>query len=337
VERTISLAIRTAAIAPLVALAWLYNPLPASARPGTPNNERAFPCGPRAICVHFDNTATERVRFEANMTMNGVNMQIPRLSPECEWTKGRGGGNHCTTLNTVVECRTGATIYGEKRNILGGGRNVIAGTCLPHRYKISGLKPGAKYCLRFRARDTSDTVSERWSNWACAIPEGDAPPAPPKPKPVELSAEFYYRLTTAFRPGLFLAPISSANNSLTRLENDRESTPNQYWSFSAGDGGGYRMHSAVHGRDDCLELVTSGPDNNQPRISKCQTFGANTNAQHWTFLFINGATRIQSKARPDLCLDIFNGGPRNNQPELRKCGNVTGQRWEIKTSGKHVR
>jgi len=49
-------------------------------RPGTPNGEKAYACGdqfnqPPAVCVDVNNTASEPVRIEVDVTLNGVRME----------------------------------------------------------------------------------------------------------------------------------------------------------------------------------------------------------------------------------------------------------------------
>ena len=133
------------------------HPLPAWARPGTPNKEEAHPCGPRAICVQFNNTATEKVMIEAGTQRPGHKFQSLRRRPNASIERAR-------TPNFIVTRWVDRSNAGPAMpvfsggNILGQGRRYER-TCQPHAYKFSNLKPGVRYCFPVSGTALSPT---RW-------------------------------------------------------------------------------------------------------------------------------------------------------------------------------
>lgn len=171
---------------------------PAAARPGTPNNVVLTNCAdvvgpgsylfwPPAICVYFDNTATEQVRFEFMFYENNRLTSPNEFVAYC-FDKGRYG----------YDC-TGALFFGEGVTDYtpGPGREPIRRNgfylstdrqCWLSAGEDGGcraLKFDTKYCLRVRTRDDSDTVSEIWSAPACVR----TPPRPAKPTPPTVTVE----------------------------------------------------------------------------------------------------------------------------------------------------
>jgi hypothetical protein len=182
----------------------------ASARPGTPNNERAWECylpspppglsgyvtlvstgaptkrqydGPPQVCVVFTNTATEEVRFEVELKENG--RPVGKI--------GTGGVGCIFFKDPINAQRLSATNCAAAHNF--GGYRV------PTTHAVDGPQTSGsqaaifgkvsfdtEYCFRFRARDASnEMVSLKWSNWTC-VRTAAAPPKPLKPKLVGAAA-----------------------------------------------------------------------------------------------------------------------------------------------------
>jgi hypothetical protein len=198
-------------------------------RPGTPNNQRASACGQARVevCVEFDNTASEPVRFDTELKINDVGVGASGL-PEidcpskrricvggpavcgqqgarsivfgCEagrrlsQLRGRPGGGGAvgsvqTADNTVARGKTGTTYRADAR---GGGKEPALYVHPPQGFKLVGLSHDTNYCLRFRARRQSDeVVSEQWSNWACARTAAAVERPVPKPGPPVLVKATY--------------------------------------------------------------------------------------------------------------------------------------------------
>jgi hypothetical protein len=173
----------------------------AHARPGTPKFEFAWECYPGEspsgknivfvnkspapltkrydgrpqVCVTFVNTATEDVRFEAEITANGEPVGRIGTAINCLFSHA---GTLLALFNsencTASENFAGMLVTTHRVN---GNRSTGSQTAAFLQVAFD-----TEYCFRFRARDASnDMVSENWTNWTCAhtIPE---PAKPLKPK-----------------------------------------------------------------------------------------------------------------------------------------------------------
>ncbi|MEP7301857.1 MAG: hypothetical protein ABI699_10040 [Caldimonas sp.] len=213
-------------VAALSALAALAQPAAARDRPGTPTAEKAYACGDSlkrqpAICAEVDNTASEPVYFETQVTLAGAPVEpgalggtvdcltnTPRLSDEekekytcsritgvcehppasrlagshrCEAAKSLSGRSFARTAGAVATMKTGA--FDRE-----AGRGVA-----PQGIIIRDVAPLSEYCLRFRTRRVSDqVVSAQWSNWACAQARSlpARPTAPYKPSATFVAASW---------------------------------------------------------------------------------------------------------------------------------------------------
>lgn len=184
---------------------------PASAdRPGTPNNEKAYPCGVPEnavkggypnVCVEFNNTASEPVRFDVETTLNGAPLAANRPKADCfhdepiRGKRGQGcigcevGGFH----GSIYGCEV-ATHYNS-----GGGPPAVGKTgdtrsnksvVLPQGFVLRNLEYNSTYCFRLKARRVSDDmVSERWSNRVCATTGQPSKPVKPS-APINVAADF---------------------------------------------------------------------------------------------------------------------------------------------------
>ena len=157
-------------------------------RPGTPNNEKAYRCNDvlrtaPAVCVEFDNTASEPVRFDIEFTVNGTKVDDGRPPAKCT----RAGGPR-KYQKPLTNCEA-ATHFnqGSGRGYAVVGRTSIdtdrfGNTVLPQAFRLNDLEYDSTYCFRFKARRVSDqVVSETWSNWVCAQ-TGGQPPKPSAPQ-----------------------------------------------------------------------------------------------------------------------------------------------------------
>jgi hypothetical protein len=203
-----------------VAIIWGAPSLPADPamardRPGGPANIRAYECGrqlsqPPAVCVVFDNHASEEVRFLTEITVDGQPVDARQFANQVECLNERGVPSKETVERYCAKREEVGWAYSCKlplgmtrpthsciaqRSILLGPLNNGTGTThgktgdlaedgwgiQPEGMKFTNLTPGSTYCFRFAAIRASDHVwSEAWTEWACAVPR----PYPPKPTPV---------------------------------------------------------------------------------------------------------------------------------------------------------
>jgi hypothetical protein len=193
-------------------------------RPGTPNGESAHICNSLndlpQVCVVFNNTATEEVRFDVDFTVDGVSVtgahedrntspdhrpeatdlqKRPDFKPNCHGNDPRV--QYCPAYEAAQHWipnyrsdAVGAFMYGRGKPTEGrtGDKDDNDEVIRPEGFRVIGLDYGVTYCFRFKARRTSDDmVSEIWSNWACATTPAAPPPKPGPPTNV----------TTWFTPG----------------------------------------------------------------------------------------------------------------------------------------
>lgn len=163
-------------------------------RPGTPNNERAWQCNrplsqPPAVCVEFNNTASEDVQFDIEFTVDGV--KVVDLRPHAtDIPKGsRTASRNCIGCQPflnfpehsgeAVQNFNGLHALAKGRTGSDSGRGY---PLPPQGLMIPKLEYGSTYCFRFKARrESDDVVSEQWSNWACANTDAAPPPRPSAP------------------------------------------------------------------------------------------------------------------------------------------------------------
>ena len=197
-------------------------------RPGTPNGEKAYACGdqfnqPPAVCVDVNNTASEPVRIEVDVTLNGARMERGAVGgdvqcPERElhltdeelrrlpFTRTPGGGYIVTTRQVPYRSCEAARMLLEPSHKINvkTGKEVLPNDAIvrhktgdfdpesrigvpPQGIRLSNVAPLSKYCFRFRTRRISDeVVSEHWSNWTCA----QARALPAKPDAPRFSMSF---------------------------------------------------------------------------------------------------------------------------------------------------
>jgi len=206
----------TTALCALTAfLAFAPDAAEARDRPGTPNNLTSSPCkssnGSPAVCIEFANTASERVYFESELTING---QLAAERPEADCVERRtpptkpricvGGAEVCAiqqARNVQSACHAGRSFNGRRTGDEAEGKTgefyeSDTGRLYVHpeeAFKIVNLDYETEYCVRFRARRVSDqVVSASWSNWSCATtPAEIIKPRVRKPGPPSgLTAEF---------------------------------------------------------------------------------------------------------------------------------------------------
>ncbi|GEM_PF-6349890 len=166
--------------------AALVQPAVARDRPGTPNQQSLSVCawlGPQyhpLLCGIFHNTASEEVRFEMEATRNGAPYSIDPAAMTCNPNGGRKvpGGNGIYAQDEI--CYHPAESYHRDKDVNHGGID------WPYTF-VNAADFNTAYCVRFRARRTSDqVVSERWSNWACTR----TPIQPPAPSLPAFSTKF---------------------------------------------------------------------------------------------------------------------------------------------------
>jgi hypothetical protein len=175
-------------------------------RPGTPSGERAWQCNgasePPAVCVEFNNTATEPVRFDIEFTVDGVSVgeNRPRATDLPDSHPARRHCIGCEPFKDLPDHISGAAQnfnYGSDRYAPMEGRtgslNRFGDPIPTYGFKVVGLEYDSDYCFRLKARRASDAVvSENWSNWTCARPVAPvAAAAPPMPSaPEYVTAEY---------------------------------------------------------------------------------------------------------------------------------------------------
>ena len=157
----------------------LTRPAEARDRPGTPNQEQLTVCGTPApwyrpvLCGRFDNSASEKIRVEIEETRNGVPYPVNVSAINCSNMPTSRNPNGTYTPSGEEGCYTPASILSRK-----------------DYYYVFNTGPvdfNTQYCVRFRARRTSDdVVSEKWSNYACA----QTPATPPKPGKPDFGVTF---------------------------------------------------------------------------------------------------------------------------------------------------
>lgn len=200
-------------------VATISPPAAARDRPGTPNEEKAYACGDSlnrlpAVCVEVNNTASEPVYFETEVTLDGEAVARGALGGDVECLNTTPGLSEEEKENYVRDPITGMyTLPPYSRRAashrceaywsltsLARSNSAIAKIktaefdrsinmgVTPQGIRIRNVQPLSKYCFRFRTRRVSDeVVSAQWSNWACA----QARPLPAKPGvPTNVSATF---------------------------------------------------------------------------------------------------------------------------------------------------
>jgi hypothetical protein len=186
-----------AVLTTMLVLGGLSVPHPADARdrPGTPNHEALFVCGYKVsyrptLCGSFNNTATEVVKIEMEMTRNGAPFPYDPARLDCNNATVRthqnmavlNAGTPAVPVPGVHEttdeiCFDLNRTYGRKN-----GDPDYA-----YIFELQDADFSAQYCARFRARRTSDqVVSQVWSNYACV----QTPPIPPAPAKPNFSVSF---------------------------------------------------------------------------------------------------------------------------------------------------
>ncbi len=172
-----------------VASAFLPRAADARDRPGTPSQEQLTVCGTPApsyrplLCGRFDNTASEKVRVEIQMTRNGASFPLDTSSITCSNMPTSRSPNGTYTPSGEEGCYTPAQIL-ERKDYY-------------YVFRTGAVNFSTQYCVRFRARRTSDdVVSENWSNYACA----QTPAPPPKPGKPDFGVTFY-GTQTSVAPG----------------------------------------------------------------------------------------------------------------------------------------
>jgi hypothetical protein len=206
---------KAVAAASLIAAVAIFSAPALADRPGGPANIRAYACGKQlserpAICVVFDNHASEEVRFLTELKIDGqpvdagelrnnvecLNERSPptaeQLRPYCAKREEVAWGNSCKpplwmtrpTHDCIAQrsimfgptsSRTGTT-HGKTGDLAEDGWGVQ-----PEGIMVTNVPPGSTYCFRFAAIRASDGMwSEKWTDWACAT----ARPLPPKPAAV---------------------------------------------------------------------------------------------------------------------------------------------------------
>jgi hypothetical protein len=186
-------------------------------RPGTPTNVKAYQCwgyhdqprqheGKPSVCVTFYNTARERVVFDVEWTVNGIQhptselkdligCMFPRSGPEgCAAGMYIGGARQISTQ--VGKTQPGGWAFGLMLVPLAGGPlqamyladpkgfdkqygQAEGGERPEQGFFLKNLDFDTDYCFRFKARDAdSGVLSEIWSNDACTRTSSP----PPKPR-----------------------------------------------------------------------------------------------------------------------------------------------------------
>lgn len=196
-------------------------------RPGTPNGEKAFACGDPfnqapAMCVEVNNTASEPVKFETEVTLNGAPVEPGALGGDVEclyremqlsaeemkrlpYTRTPAGGYIVYPPPSVPyrSCEAAQSLMSRTISFKNGKEMVPTSAIARYRtgefnretrlgvppqgVRLRNVAPLSNYCFRFRTRRISDeVVSERWSNWACA----QARALPAKPDAPKFSVSF---------------------------------------------------------------------------------------------------------------------------------------------------
>jgi hypothetical protein len=175
IDRLLRSSVLLAAFAVIAGLSALTAPAHAD-RPGTPNQVNLNWCpednskAPR-VCGGFHNTAPERVVFEMEFTKNGQPAKADKM-----------GCGQATQSPATAICWSRMILqedFDRTKEL---------------RYDIRELDFDAQYCVRFRARRTTDEmVSEQWSAWACARtpPRPAGPPVAPQFK-IDFTTDSYY-------------------------------------------------------------------------------------------------------------------------------------------------
>jgi hypothetical protein len=183
----------------LSALATISPPAAARDRPGTPNAEKARACGDwlterPAVCVEFNNTASEPVWFETELTIDGEPAAVPELGrrifclnmtpglskeEQAKYVRSQITGmyeqppysrvapsHRCEAASSLITSKAKFAIAKLKTSEFDEATQM---SVRPQGIRIDELEPLSNYCFRFRTRRVSDeVVSAQWSNWACA-------------------------------------------------------------------------------------------------------------------------------------------------------------------------
>jgi len=176
-------------------------------RPGTPNRETAYACQKEgtlsysarpSICVMFNNTATERVRFDVEWTADGVKLTQEAFAGHVECARRvtpqfDPDGTQCVAGSNLMGSRASTQLSGLidwsgfVDDLLAGEAPINSPAIPREAFLVKDLEFDTDYCFRFKARAAdNDVVSEEWSNWACARTAG-APPKPPAPTDLKVA------------------------------------------------------------------------------------------------------------------------------------------------------
>lgn len=196
-------------------------------RPGTPNAEHAYACGDQfnqapAVCVDVSNTASEPVKFETEVTLNGARVEPGALGGDVEclyremrlsdeelkrlpYTRTPAGGYIVYPAPSVPyrSCEAVQSLMSRTISFKNGKEMVPTSAIAtrktgdfdrqtrlgvpPQGIRLRNVAPLSNYCFRFRTRRVSDeVVSAQWSNWTCA----QARALPAKPDAPKFSVSF---------------------------------------------------------------------------------------------------------------------------------------------------
>jgi len=155
----------------------------------------------------------------------------------------------------------------------------------------------------------------------------------PQPKPAvvvakpDIDTESFYRITNGWQRDKSLAVANDEMHTDHPMILPTEDNSNQYWKFTLGDNGYYRITNQQYLDGMSLDIINDGTNNNRMALTPFNNYSG----QYWKLTpERNGTYRLTSLWQGNSkALDIVNDGTDNNELILNPTGNYSGQYWTL--------
>lgn len=155
----------------------------------------------------------------------------------------------------------------------------------------------------------------------------------PQPKPAvvvakpDIDTESFYRITNGWQRDKSLAVANDEMHTDHPMILPTEDNSNQYWKFTLGDNGYYRITNQQYLDGMSLDIINDGTNNNRMALTPFNNYSG----QYWKLTpERNGTYRLTSLWQGNSkALDIVNDGTENNELILNPTGNYSGQYWTL--------
>lgn len=143
----------------------------------------------------------------------------------------------------------------------------------------------------------------------------------------DIDTKSYYRITNGWQRDKSLAVANDEMHTDHPMLLPTEDNSNQYWKFTLGANGYYRLTNQQYETEMALDIINDGANNNRMALTPFNNYSG----QYWKLtLERNGTYRLTSLWQGDgKALDIVNDGTENNELILNPTGNYSGQFWTM--------